>query len=256
MRDNDLPLFDVLGRDLLVIHPVRRAVSLAMPFVCVIAFFVFAAYGWWAEAIGGTMLLTFLTYGSISHDLVHRTLRLPPTANEGFLCAIELVSLRSGHAYRLVHLHHHAQFPAADDLEGGAAAMTWWRALLDGLTLQPRLWVFAFRRRGGDRLCICGEALVVVVLLVASIVAVRWTIAPALYAALTIAGSWLFPFITSFIPHDPKGKTALTQTRLFRGMVLSLVALEHFGQMEAGSGLDEHNFAVQFVDTVMQEQGG
>jgi beta-carotene hydroxylase len=232
MRNNNLPLFDALGRDLLVIHPVRRAVSLAMPFVLAIAFFVFAAYGRWAEAIASTMLLTFLTYGSISHDLVHRTLRLPPAVNEGFLCAIELVSLRSGHAYRLVHLHHHAQFPAIDDLDGAAAAMTWWRALLDGLTLQPRLWVFAFRRGGRDRLWIRGEAIVVVVALVASIVAARWTIAPAFYAALMVAGSWLFPFITSFIPHDLKGVTALTQTRLYRGRVLSLVAFGHFYHLE------------------------
>jgi beta-carotene hydroxylase len=232
MRAKDLPLFDVLGRDLLVIHPVRRARSLVMPFALVIAFFVLAEYGRWAEAIASAMLLTFLTYGSISHDLVHRTLRLPPAVNEGFLCAIELLSLRSGHAYRLVHLHHHAQFPATDDLEGAAAGMTWWRALLDGVTLQPRLWAFAFRRGGRDRLWIGGEVFVVVVVLVASIVAARWTIAPALFAALMIAGSWLFPFITSFIPHDPKGETALTQTRLFRGRVLSLVALEHLYHLE------------------------
>jgi hypothetical protein len=131
MRAKDLPPFDALGRDLLVIHPVRRAASLVMPFVLAIAFFVLAAHSRWAEAIVSAMLLTFLTYGSISHDLVHRTLRLPPAVNEGFLCAIELLSLRSGHAYRLVHLHHHAQFPATDDLEGAAAGMTWWRALLD-----------------------------------------------------------------------------------------------------------------------------
>ena len=60
MRNNDLPLFDVLGRDLLVIHPWRRAVSLAMPFVLAIAFFVFAAYGRWAEAIA--------SYGSTKTD--------------------------------------------------------------------------------------------------------------------------------------------------------------------------------------------
>jgi beta-carotene hydroxylase len=73
MGDNNLPLFEVLGRDLLVMHPRRRAMSLGMPFVCVIGFFVLAAYGRWNEAIGSTMLLTFLTYGSISHDLVHRS---------------------------------------------------------------------------------------------------------------------------------------------------------------------------------------
>jgi beta-carotene hydroxylase len=47
-----------------------------------------------------------------------------------------------------------------------------------------------------------------------------------------ILGSWLFPLITSFIPHDPKGQTSLTQTRLFRGRILSILALEHLYHLE------------------------
>lgn len=231
MRNNDLPRLDILGRDLLAIHPLRRAVSLAMPFLLVISYFAFAAYGRWEEAIASTIILTFATYGSVSHDLVHRTLRLPPAVNEAFLCAIELVSLRSGHAYRLAHLHHHARFPASDDVEGAAATMTWWRALLEGLTLQPRIAIWAFRR-GADHVWIGGEAAGVALLLVASIIAAPRTIAPLLYVALMIAGSWLFPFMTSFIPHDPKGESELTQTRLFRGPVLSLVALGHLYHLE------------------------
>jgi beta-carotene hydroxylase len=209
----------------------RRTVSVVTPFLLAIAFFVCTANRRWAGSIVCTMLLTFLTYGSISHDLVHRTLRLPPVLNEILLCAIELMALRSGHAYRAAHLNHHARFPAADDLEGAAAHMTWWRALLDGITLQPRLCLFAFRH-GRDRSWIGGEVAAVLVLLFASLAAIPWTIAPAMYAALMIAGSWLFPFITSFIPHNPKGETELTRTRLFRGRILSIVALEHFHHLE------------------------
>jgi len=231
MRDADLPSLNLLGRDLLAVQMWRRAVSLTTPFLLTIAFFVFAARGLWIGSILCTMILTFLTYGSISHDLVHRNLRLPPALNEALLCAIELVSFRSGHAYRAVHLHHHARFPAPDDLEGSAAGMTWWRALLDGVTLQPRLWVFAFRH-SRNRSWIVGEAVGVVVLLVVSMVAIPWTIAPIIYAALMILGSWLFPFITSFIPHDPKAETELRRTRLFRGRILSMVALEHLYHLE------------------------
>jgi beta-carotene hydroxylase len=229
--DEALPLLNLLGRDLLTVKPWRRAVSVTTPFLLTIAFFVFAAYGLWIGSIACTMLLTFLTYGSISHDLVHGTLRLPRTVNETLLCAVELVSFRSGHAYRVVHLNHHAHFPAADDLEGAAAGMTWWRALLDGVTLQPRLWMFAFRR-SRDRSWIVGEGVGVLVLLIASVAAIPWTISPIIYAALMILGSWLFPFITSFIPHDPKGATELTRTRLFRGRILSIVALEHLYHLE------------------------
>lgn len=231
MRDVAIPSLDRLGGDLLTVPMWRRTASLTTPFLLAIAFFVCTANRWWAESIVCTMLLTFLTYGSISHDLVHRTLRLPRVLNEVLLCAIELMALRSGHAYRVAHLHHHARFPAADDLEGAAAHMTWWRALIDGITLQPRLCLFAIRH-GRDRCWIGGEVAASLVLLFASLAAIPWTIAPATYAALMIAGSWLFPFITSFIPHDPKGETELTRTRLFRGRILSIVAFEHFYHLE------------------------
>lgn len=225
------PSLELLGRDLLQVPRWRRAASLAMPFALAGAFFLFAANGLWPVSIVCAMLLTFFTYGSISHDLVHRTLRLPRDVNEILLSVIELMALRSGHAYRFSHLNHHSHFPAADDLEGAAAAMTWSEALLDGVTLQPRLWAFAYRR-GRDRSWIVGEVIAIVLLFAASIAALPWTIAPASYVALMIAGSWIFPFVTSFIPHDPNGRTELTRTRLFRGRVLSLVALEHLYHLE------------------------
>jgi beta-carotene hydroxylase len=226
-----LPSLDLLGRDLLVVPAWRRAASLVTPFLLAIAFFVCAGNRFWTASIGCTTLLTFVTYGSMSHDLVHRTLRLPAVLNEGLLCAIELIAFRCGHAYRITHLNHHKRFPAVDDLEGAAAHMTWWRALLDGITLQPRLWIFAFRC-GRDRAWTVSEAIAVLVLVVAAIAAIHWTIAPVIYAALMVLGSWLFPFITSFIPHDPKGESDLTRTRLFRGRVLSIIALEHLYHLE------------------------
>ena len=226
-----VPSLDHLGRDLLVVPAWRRTLSLATPFLLAIAFFVCAGNGLWTVAIGCTMLLTFVTYGSISHDLVHRTLRLPAVLNEGLLCAIELIAFRSGHAYRITHLYHHKRFPAADDLEGAAARMTWRRALVDGITLQPRLWMFAFRC-GRERAWIVSEAIAVLLLVVGAIAAIHWTIAPVIYAALMILGSWLFPFITAFIPHDPEGETELTGRRLVRGPVLSIIALEHLYHLE------------------------
>jgi beta-carotene hydroxylase len=231
MRDEAVPDLDVLGHDLLSLSGWRRALSLATPFALAAAFFVSAARGLWVVSVACTVLLTFLTYGSISHDLVHGNLRLRRSLNEVLLCVTELIAFRSGHAYRIVHLHHHARFPAADDLEGAAARMSWWRALADGLTLQPRLWRFALRT-GRDRGWVRWEAFGVVTLVALALAALPWTMAPAVYAGLMIAGSWIFPFMTSYVPHDPKGASDLRQTRLFRGRVISLLALEHLYHLE------------------------
>lgn len=232
MPRRDLPSIDELGRDLLEVPVWRRALCLALPFLLTAAFFVLGARGMYLGALLCVMALSFFTYGSTSHDLVHRTLRLPSWLNEALLCAIELLTLRSGHAYRIVHLHHHARFPAEDDLEGAAAGMPWWRALLDGVTLQPRLWLFALRNPGRFRAWIVGEAITVLALLAGCAAALKVTVLPAAYALLVIGGSWIFPFVTSFVPHDPSGTNDLTQTRLFRGRMLSWIALEHLYHLE------------------------
>src|SRR5215212_5018021 len=116
-----IPSLDELGRDLLSVSRWHVAASLIAPFVFVALFFVLAAGGQWIAAAICPVMLSFLTYGSISHDLVHRNLALPKWLNEVLLTSIELIALRSGHAYRVVHLNHHAHFPAAGDLEGAAS---------------------------------------------------------------------------------------------------------------------------------------
>src|SRR5436190_1850680 len=134
--DAELPPLDEIGRDLLVVPVWRRALSLAFPFALVPLFFLFAAHGWWIAALACPVILSFVTYGSVSHDLVHRTMHLPHWLNETLLCA------------------------------------------------------------------------------------------------MMIAGTWIFPIVTVIIPHDARGTSELTRTRLFRGKVLSLLAVEHLYHLE------------------------
>src|SRR5215208_306999 len=120
----DLPSIEELGSDMLHVPFWRRIVSCATPFLLFALFFIAAARDLWLVSLGCAMALSFVTYGSISHDLVHRNLRLPRVANDVLLCAIELLTLRSGHAYQFTHLYHHAHFPESEsDLEASAARM-------------------------------------------------------------------------------------------------------------------------------------
>lgn len=232
MTARALPSLDELGRDLLHVARWRRLLSLSIPFILAAGFFFFAGRGWWLPALACPVLLSFFTYGSISHDLVHRTLGLPAWLNEVLLCAVELIALRSGHAYRLSHLHHHAHFPAEDDIEAAVARLPLHRALFEGMTLQWRLWGRAVRRPGCYRIWVVVEGAAIALLLLVAAVSLQWTSLPAIYAALMIVGSWIFPITTVLIPHDATGTDALTQTRLFRGKVLSVLALEHLYHLE------------------------
>ena len=231
-RPIELPSLDTLGQDLLQVSRTRKLLSLAAPFALTAIFFLLTARGWWLPALACPVLLSFLTYASTSHDLVHRNLRLPAFLNETLLAAIELLAFRSGHAYRTVHLNHHAHFPEEDDLEGAAAGMPWWRALLDGITLQYRLWFFALRRPGSNRRWVMVEGSLAVLLLAGCALLYPVTPWPAVYAALMVGGSWIYPFATAYVVHVPEGNSDLTRTRLFRGRLLSLLALEHLYHLE------------------------
>jgi beta-carotene hydroxylase len=225
------PLAD-LGLDLLRITPARRAVTLAVPFACVAGYAALAHLRHWLPAVACLVYLSFATYGSISHDLVHRTLGLPRRVNDVFLTVIELLAFRAGHAYRLVHLHHHARFPHDDDVEGAAAKMSLGRTLVEGVIFQPKIMCWAVAKHGRTHRLVLVETAAAVTLLASCFAAWPWTPAPAVYAVLMVMGSWAIPLATSYLPHNADGRTALTQTRLFRGRVASIVALEHLYHLE------------------------
>ena len=223
------PSLASLGTDLLLTTTWERVRCLTLPFLTCLGFFVAGQKGWWAAALACAVLQSFFTYASTSHDLVHRTLRLPPWLNEPLLCLIEGLSFRSGHAFRVTHLHHHQTFPSVEDLEGAAARMTWFGALLDGLTAQPRLWFWALRHsRDGQRRWIIGEGFGV---LLWSAICISSPVGIA-YLLVTVAGSWVYPLMTSFMPHDASTDDPLRQTRLFRGRVVAWLSWEHLYHLE------------------------
>lgn len=228
-----VPPLRELGDDLLRTTRVRRVVTLALPFLCTAAYFVFAARGLWPLAVLAVMALSFFTYGSTSHDLVHRTLGLPRWANDLLLSATELLTLRSGHAYQMAHLYHHAQFPDEDDVEGASARMPLWRAVLEGPIYQLRIWPWALRRASTrERAYILAEGAGCAALLVASVELLRVSPVFFAYAALAVMGSWTFPLITAHLQHFPQERNALFQTRTFRGPGARILAADHLYHLE------------------------
>jgi len=178
------------------------------------------------------VVLSFVTYGSTSHDLVHRSLGLSRVANDFFLCVIELLTLRSGHAYRAAHLHHHARFPHPDDIEATAARKSWLGAIAEGPAFQLRLWLWAVRHASSARAWIIGEG--VACLALGGLTVALWpmTPIPLVYVVLVILGSWPIPLVTSYVPHDPDGSDDLAQTRAFRGVIAAVIALRHLYHLE------------------------
>jgi len=231
-NQNNIPKLKEIALDLTQISRFRRTLSLTLPFLYATLYFYLAALRWWPLAVLSLMCLSFVTYGSASHDLVHRNLGLRKFTNDLLLSLIELLALRSGHAYRLAHLHHHARYPQRDDIEGAAAKMSLMRTLLEGLIFQFKIWFWAVKRSGQDKVWAVVEGISCVLLVALAVVFYSVTPIFLVYVVLMIMGSWIIPLITSYIPHDPHGKNALFQTRLFRGHVASIIAIEHLYHLE------------------------
>jgi beta-carotene hydroxylase len=228
----NIPELPKLTPELKRITRLRRIFTLSLPFFWITCYFFFATLRWWPLAVLSLMALSFVTYGSISHDLVHRNLGLRRSVNDLFLSLIELLALRSGHAYRAAHLHHHARFPHSDDIEGAAAGMSLPRTLFEGVIFQFKIWLWAIKRSKQGRLLIWLEGCGCLFLISLSLILYSTTPIFLVYVVLMIMGSWIIPLITSYIPHDPRGENELSQTRLFRGKIASIIALEHLYHLE------------------------
>jgi beta-carotene hydroxylase len=227
-----LPTFREIAFGLTQVSRPRLVFNLTLPFAWAAAYFLFATLSSWPLAVLSLVALSFVTYGSISHDLVHANLGLGKRTNGFMLTLIELLAIRSGHAYRLAHLHHHARFPHDDDVEGAAAGMSLGRALLEGVAFQFRIYAWALQRAGKERKLILLEGCACTLIVFFSLAALPFTPIFFVYVVLMIVGSWVIPFVTSYVPHVRYGTDELHQTRRFRGKVASLLALEHLYHLE------------------------
>lgn len=194
------------------------------PFLCTAGFFLAAYAGLWLL----TPVFVFALFVAIvtsAHDTVHRSLGFSRRTTDWVLFALGALVLESGHAYRATHLRHHAVFPAADDPEGEPAHhdATW--AVLRGPTFLFRLWWWAFRR-GEDRVWLLVEAGWAIAVATIAVILAPTTIAPLVYVAMVLAGSWVYPLLTAHLPHRNFGETALTQTHTLRGRVIPALFLE------------------------------
>jgi beta-carotene hydroxylase len=235
MPPASLPKLHELGPDLFNVPRWRLVASLVFPFAIAGTFFAAASSGIWVVALGCMVSLTFLTYGSISHDLVHRALGLRPWTNDILLLLVELLMLRSGRAYQLAHLNHHARFPDShNDPEGRAAHGTFWGALRSGPFYCTGLWWWALRSHPRHRSRLLLEACLISTMVSGAIFAamVGWSVVPLLYVLLAYLSTWAIPLVTSYIPHTPQGNSSLLQTRRFRGWLVRLIALDHLYHLE------------------------
>jgi beta-carotene hydroxylase len=105
-------------------------------------------------------------------------------------------------------------------------------ALAEGVVFPYRIWWWAVRHAERGKGWLSGEAAGCLILAVLAVLLLPVTPVFAAYVGLIVAGAWLNPLLTAYLPHDPQGRNELTQTRLFRGKVASVLAWDHLYHLE------------------------
>jgi beta-carotene hydroxylase len=69
------------------------------------------------------------------------------------------------------------------------------------------------------------EALNATLLFVFAYVMIPVSLAPAVYVVVMTLGSWLYPIVTAWLPHDHHGEDAIHQSKSIQGKVLPKMLL-------------------------------
>jgi fatty acid desaturase len=229
-KQSPKPSLTELGTDLLITTRRQRTMTLSRPYVG-IAVFAAAAWlrWWWLTPVAAFAI--FVSVVTAAHNVVHRTLGLSGRATDWALFAVGAVLLESGHAFQATHKQHHRLFPGPGDPEGYPAGLSLVAAIAYGPVFLIRLWFWSFRA-GRQRLWLVAEGAVPILALAGGILLWPYTPGVLLYAVTAVVGSWVYPLLTVYLPHNADGDAPLTQTRTMRGRVMPKILLENTYHLE------------------------
>lgn len=214
MRPNrDIRLAAVEWRDLVSMSTAEkmREVTLPLPWLA-LSVWLYAVGFWWAASVGSFFF--FLTGLRQSHNAQHYAIGISRFPQDLILFGLSLLMLTSMHAVQATHLHHHRHCLGNEDVEGRAAKMTGFRAVLFGplfvVLLHGHGWQLASptKRRWIAFEILCAFLWLVLVWGVLDIAALRW------HTAAMLVGECLTGFFAVWTVHhdcDPQEHLARTQ---------------------------------------------
>ena len=210
-----------------------RLAIVIVPLLTIVSYFIFAMNGWYVPALLSLIYLSFVTYGSCCHDLVHCNFGWSRKTCSAWLSIIELLLMRSGTTYKVTHLNHHQHYPDFEkDPEGQASYFSLFRTLLEGPILHGKLVLWTLKNDKVSRKIVFMEVIGVLVFLSIGILAFESFPYLLIYQGIVIMGSWAIPLITSYLVHDPKGQGPTHQTKIYRGKFFRILAMDHLYHLE------------------------
>lgn len=215
-----LPPLSELGSDLLTTSPWTRLVVLTRPFLIAAAYVVLFQLGLWPVAIL-VIPFIYLTGGAALHDLCHKALGVKDPWRDIIISAVAGLILGSGHTIAATHQVHHRKLHTSIDPEGYVDNYSYLRTLGEGPMYKHYLACWAVKNRPKARPWVLAEGLWVNLTILSALV-FGWRFPVfGVYIAITVFGSWLFPFVGVKLVHSDPGDDVLQGTRTVRGRLIS-----------------------------------
>jgi fatty acid desaturase len=227
---HDPRLRSVMWRDLVSVAPLEIVAELLLPLAWLTGSLLVAAHGYYAIALCLSFMF-FLAGLRLVHNAFHSALGLSRRFTNGVLWTMSVVMLGSMHAVGFNHLRHHRLRLGEGDVEGRAAEMPAWRALLFGPVF-PILLHTAALRYGNAKL----RAIVAVELLMNAAWTVLvfriWHSSTLRYHVIAMAaGQCMTAFFAVWTVHHHCDRTHYI-ARTLRNRIKNLVTLDMFRHIE------------------------
>ncbi len=107
--------------------------NVILPYPFLLLSWWFASQSWYVLACGASYFFFAAAFRQ-AHDGYHHSLGTSKRTTTGILLLLSVLLMTGLHSIRATHMEHHRNPLGDSDIEGGLAKLSWWQALLGGVT--------------------------------------------------------------------------------------------------------------------------
>lgn len=157
------------------------AYNVILPYPFLLLSWWFASQSWYVLACGASYLFFAAAFRQ-AHDGYHHSLGTGKRTTTGILLLLSVLLITSLHSIRATHMEHHRNPLGDSDIEGSLAKVSWWQAMLGGVTYRLSIYRQGLRlsSRRNQRIAYLEFGLIALVIATALVLSVFPIAVPAI----------------------------------------------------------------------------
>lgn len=157
------------------------AYNVILPYPFLLLSWWFASQSWYVLACGASYLFFAAAFRQ-AHDGYHHSLGTGKRTTTGILLLLSVLLITSLHRIRATHMEHHRNPLGDSDIEGSLAKVSWWQAMLGGVTYRLSIYRQGLRlsSRRNQRIAYLEFGLIALVIATALVLSVFPIAVPAI----------------------------------------------------------------------------